>query len=167
MPPIKVLIVEDNESTAFLISETLSSGSPGKYRIDIALRLKEACVKLASDPPDVVILDLLLPDTTGVESVTTISKLFPNIPIVVLTGQLDVNIAGHTAKQGALFFMQKTDIRQDRLENAVSFVMGEQERINELLETRDKIRASAAGIASTSAKIKEITGSNNERRDEQ
>src|SRR5262249_26038017 len=84
-PPIKVLLVEDNDGDAFLISEMLEGGYSSRFELTHLHRLGEATKRLASDQFDVMLLDLGLPDAQGLDSVQQVHALAPDIPLVVLT----------------------------------------------------------------------------------
>ena len=85
--PIKILLIEDNPGDADLIIETLSDvESEQTYDVTHVDRLNDGFDKLWHETFDLVFLDISLPDSNGIDSVATISKELPGLPVLVLTG---------------------------------------------------------------------------------
>lgn len=102
MPP-KVLIVEDTESLAYLYDSYLI---PTGAKTTVALTGQEALAALAKDTPDVIVLDVMLPDMNGLD-------LFQHLPansdtqVIVLTGHANKEMAIRAVKLGAADFIEK------------------------------------------------------------
>ena len=84
--PIDVLLVEDNPADARLLVESLKSSTSGPFRVMHVQRLNAAVEVLARTPTQVILLDLSLPDSTGLGTVDRLQAAAPGVPIVVLTG---------------------------------------------------------------------------------
>ncbi len=82
---LRVLLIEDNDDHAELIQRQLQRAGGRKLSIRWENRLKKGIECLASDEYDVVLLDLMLPDSDGVETCHRVSDCAPSVPIVVLT----------------------------------------------------------------------------------
>ena len=84
---IEVLLVEDNEGDVRLVREVLRDAPEiGIHTVD---RLSLAVAHLAFQRTDVVLLDLGLPDSQGLDSLRAIFDVAPDVPVIVLTGQDD------------------------------------------------------------------------------
>ena len=91
--PIKVLLIEDNRGDARLIQEILSEATWRLFELEFAERLSEGLEALSSTTFDVVLLDLSLPDSSGLDTLAGIQADSPQTPVVVLTGLDDDEIA--------------------------------------------------------------------------
>lgn len=89
-----ILIVEDNADAATSLAQALTlSGA----RCEIASTLREALARLAAGGAGCVVLDLTLPDAQGVQAVERIQALYPEVPMVVLTGSPEMRVAALAA----------------------------------------------------------------------
>ena len=96
LPPIcfKVLLVEDNPQEAELIEDLLSEiGGVQRIVLTKVERLSEAQQRLNEEIFDIILLDLSLPDSLGIETVARVQEYGVNVPIVVLTAQNDEELA--------------------------------------------------------------------------
>ncbi|MDD4858759.1 MAG: PAS domain S-box protein [Dehalococcoidales bacterium] len=103
---MRILVIEDNPGDARLVQETLKEG-PGDYTLEIAERLKAGLDLLNSREFDVVMLDLNLPDSHGLETLTSIQKGFPKMPIVLHTSIDDEELAVQATRQCAEDYLVK------------------------------------------------------------
>lgn len=85
----EVLLVEDDSVYAEALQILISRSGQGRFRIEHVDRLEPALQRLARGGVDVVLLDLQLPDSAGLETVTRTHDAAPGVPIVVLTGMSD------------------------------------------------------------------------------
>lgn len=104
---IKVLLVEDNPVDAQLAKDFLEDSSPNQFSIIHVDSLAEALKNLSRDRFDAVLLDLSLPDTKGLETVTHVLATSPGVPIVILSGFDDEEIGLHAVQKGAQDFQVK------------------------------------------------------------
>ncbi|MBF0371929.1 MAG: response regulator, partial [Alphaproteobacteria bacterium] len=106
--PIHVLLVEDNPGDARLVREMLSEGdSGGRFRIEDAATMATALEALGEREFQVVLLDLSLPDSQGLDTVAQIRRARPTLPIVVLTGLADEEMAVRAVQGGAQDYLVK------------------------------------------------------------
>jgi PAS domain S-box-containing protein len=105
--PNRVLLIEDNPGDARLILEMLQEGGPGQFLVDRADRLSSGLEKLSAQIPDVVMLDLNLPDSRGIATFSKLYEGFPKVPIVVLTGLSDEDIGVQAVRAGAQDYLVK------------------------------------------------------------
>lgn len=83
--PLHILLVEDNPDDARLSREWLQDADPGGFEVRDAATLAEALRSLAEQPFDLVVLDLILPDSQGLTGLRQVRRVAPELPVVVLT----------------------------------------------------------------------------------
>jgi signal transduction histidine kinase/CheY-like chemotaxis protein len=108
---IIVLLVEDSASDARLIEESLrrARGRATGEHVELRRveRLADALEQIASEPPDVVLLDLSLPDSRGLETFRRVRDEAPAVPVVVLSGLADEDLAARAVRDGAQDYLVK------------------------------------------------------------
>jgi PAS domain S-box-containing protein len=109
---LKILIVDDAESDRVSYVRYLQSDSERSYRIIEAETLEEGLEFWQSQQPDVVLLDINLPDGDGLEFLEAIGtdQLIKKLPVIMLTGQGDERIAVRAMKFGAADYLVKGDV---------------------------------------------------------
>ena len=105
--PLRVLLIEDNPGDARLIRETLKDIKDFRFTLEHVDLLAEGLKRLASEKPDVLLLDLSLPDSAGLDTVAKVRQQAPGLPVVVLTGLEDENTGIKAVKIGAQDFLVK------------------------------------------------------------
>lgn len=128
-PNIRVLLIEDNDIDATFVGRLLSANPEAPFEVDRATTLAETLQKLQSTDYDVAMLDLALPDSNGLESFEQIRALDARLPVVVLTGLDDENIALLAIESGAQDFMAKGHITGQMLFRAVRFAIARQRKV--------------------------------------
>lgn len=106
-----ILLVEDNPGDARLIRELLVDeiGRAG-FHMQVAESLEDALAALGVALPDVVFLDLSLPDSFGLETLYRLQSRAPTLPVIVLTGNEDQQLALSAVKAGAQDYLVKNDL---------------------------------------------------------
>jgi signal transduction histidine kinase len=104
---ITVLLVEDNLGDARLMCEALKEAPAGHFQIIHVRRLSEALEYLWQKTCSVVLLDLGLPDSHGLDTLVLVRAQAPSVPIVVLTGFQDEAVADQAMKEGAQDYLVK------------------------------------------------------------
>ena len=105
--PIKVLLVEDNPPDAHYVKTTLTYGNPDCFMIHHAKSLKEALALVHQCSPDVVLLDLSLPDSLGLATFKSFKAGSGQVPIVILSGLGDEKVAMDAIRLGAQDYLVK------------------------------------------------------------
>src|SRR5688500_18485298 len=102
-----VLLVEDNLADARLFQAMLDEYS-GEYPTVHVERLSEALRRLTQEGEfAIVLLDLSLPDSTGLDTIRAVRKQAPQIPIIVLTGLDDEEVGTKAVQEGAQDYLVK------------------------------------------------------------
>jgi len=121
---INLLLVDDDTVDQRLIMKSLSRFSQNvRFNIETAGTLAEATEHLRSDKYDIVLLDLNLPDSTGISTVQGVQSANSNIPIVVLTGLPDEKMGLQTIEEGAEDYLVKGKFSDDGLMRAIRYAI--------------------------------------------
>lgn len=131
---IKILLIEDNPGDVRLIQEALNEAADGPMVLRHADRLSAGLRMLTMGGIDVVLLDLGLPDGTGLDTVHRVRAQAPHIPIVVLTMAHDMTTAVRAMQAGAQDYLFKDEMRGEWLSRALRYAL-ERHRLQEELRT--------------------------------
>ena len=121
--PIKVLLVEDNLGDARLLYEGLEEALPEQFQMTHVRRLSEALEYLWGETCNVVLLDLGLPDSHGLDTLVVTRAQAPGVPIVVLTGFQDEELAEEALKGGAQDYLIKGQVDSKLLGRTMRYAM--------------------------------------------
>jgi two-component system, cell cycle response regulator len=116
---LTVLLVEDHPAVARLIQELLDDHAP--IHLTWVQTLAAALVHLRDDPVDVVLLDLGLPDSQGLDTVARLVRAHPAFPVVVLTAHDDELLARAALKEGAEDYVSKGALEANMLIRALRY----------------------------------------------
>jgi DNA-binding response OmpR family regulator len=108
--PIRILLIEDNLGDARLIQEMLNEAKSAPFILEWREMLSSGLQKLAEDGADVILLDLGLPDSQGLDTYSKAQSQFPGVPIVVLSGLHDESVAVKAVSEGAQDYLVKGQI---------------------------------------------------------
>lgn len=122
---LKILVVEDDAGDVLLLKEALKHAY-SDFEFWHVRTVMEAYALLQNRRPDVVILDLSLPDGVGVEVVHKMHACAMQIPIVVLTGRDDEAMALICLNAGAQDFLSKSSLKSLALRRAITFALSRQ-----------------------------------------
>jgi len=120
---ITVLLVEDNPADVAIFTELLQDSDANSWQIIHSKRLNLALQQLQHTKFDVILLDLSLPDSQGLNTVIQIQTAAPHLPIVVLTGLPDKNLALQALTAGAQDYLVKGQISPQLLVKTVEYAM--------------------------------------------
>ena len=121
--PLAVLLVEDNPADVRLVHEYLSGGNGDRYSVTHVDRLQSALECIGSKQIDVVLLDLELPDSKGIETFTTLHGTWTDLPIVMVTGQEDEELATQVVRAGAQDYLLKGELEPILLKRSLYFAV--------------------------------------------
>jgi diguanylate cyclase (GGDEF)-like protein len=117
--PIKILLVEDNPADARMAAELL--GGDAGFELTHVERLSEAATRLSQGGFDAVLLDLMLPDSSGLATVNSVQDRAPDLPIVVFSGfgAEDLMFAREAVRGGAQEFLPKSLATRSVMQRAI------------------------------------------------
>jgi len=107
---LKLLLVEDNPGDARLLREAIADAGSGRFELVHVAKLVDAGARLAGGSFDLILLDLSLPDAQGLETLIRTRTLAPALPIVVMTGLDDENLALRAVQDGAEDYLVKGQV---------------------------------------------------------
>jgi PAS domain S-box-containing protein len=138
--PIKVLLVEDNPGDARLIREMLKEAATAQFELVHVVRLDEALKLLGEASFDVLLLDLTLPDSQGLDTFFGVHSQAPGVPIVVLTGLADEVVGVESVKGGAQDYLVKGQVDSHLLARSLRYAIERKQAEERLKESKRKYK---------------------------
>ncbi|NQT86052.1 hybrid sensor histidine kinase/response regulator [bacterium] len=145
-PPITILLIEDNPPDARLIEIMLGKAKGATFEMERVDRLSAGLARLADGGIQVILLDLGLPDSQGLDTFRCVRELAPAVPIVVLTGLDDEEVGLEAVRNGAQNYLVKGQASGDLLARTIRYAI-ERRRFEEikkrqetLLRTNEELR---------------------------
>lgn len=145
--PRKILLIEDNPGDARLIRALLAEEPGRAFELAQADRLATGLAYLAEHGADIVLLDLSLPDSRGLDTVARTHAQAPAVPIVVLTGHDDSALALKALENGAQDYLVKGEVDGRALHRAIWYA----------IERETERRAAAATLAAKNDELHAMT----------
>jgi sigma-B regulation protein RsbU (phosphoserine phosphatase) len=139
-PTIRVLLVEDNPGDARLIQELLIEARSARFETVVAARLSEAQEALAQGDFQLILLDLSLPDSQGIDTFHHTAAIAPSVPLIVLSGLDDEALALQTVKEGAQDYLVKGQVDPRSLARSIRYAMERVAAERALEEERNLLR---------------------------
>ena len=122
-PSLRLLIVEDDLIDRKLLERLLAQSSLGACSVENADRLVGALELLQHHPCDIILLDLGLPDSQGMDSVVRLQACAPQTPIIVLSGLDDVDVATQAVQIGVQDYLIKGQVDASLLMRAIRYAL--------------------------------------------
>ena len=136
---IKVLLIEDNPGDVRLIEDMLSDGANYRFELECAGKLSDGLVLLDRNDYDLVLLDLGLPDSQGLETFFSVYARAAHLPIVALTGIGDETLAVKAVQHGAQDYLVKGHVDSSSLQRALRYAIERKSAEQTLKEYRKKM----------------------------
>jgi DNA-binding NarL/FixJ family response regulator len=149
---LRLLHIEDNASDALLAQSYIRSVIPDVV-FDSAVRISDVTADIAA-AASCAILDLSLPDASGLEALHALRQISPDLPIIVLTGFDDLDMGLSAIRDGAEDYLVKNYVDGDSLQRAIRYAM-ERRRLTSALTRRKS--APGSGAANHGAANQEST----------
>lgn len=147
---LSICIIEDNPGDLLLLQQLLVIGSIPSSNIIVAGQLSEALTILQEEKkPDLIFLDLFLPDSDGLETFHVLSNSAASIPIIILSGLSDAEIAVKAIQAGAQDYLIKGEFDEKILEKTIVYSIERKkisERLNASLEIHELVGAATNDI---------------------
>jgi DNA-binding response OmpR family regulator len=134
---LKVLLIEDNPGDAFLIKFYLGESTSPAFHVSHAETVKAGLDLLSQNKFDLILSDMNLPDSFGVDTIKSILSKFPGNLVMVLTGLTDEEVGLETVRYGAQDFLVKGKFDGKVLISSVMFAF-ERFKLNKQLDSVSK-----------------------------
>ena len=118
-PNDNLLLIEDNSDDATLVQIALSNTRFGPFKIEWVKNLSDGLERLRKGGIEAVLTDLSLPDTQGIDTLDKLMLAAPHVPILVLSGAEDEDIASQTVQHGAQDYFPKSHLDGHTLSRAL------------------------------------------------
>lgn len=115
------LMAEDNPADAELFSEMLGQAFGSDYAVVCVDCFEKTVDALANGTFEALILDMNLPDRSGVENISLLGERYPELPIVVLTGNEDLDTAVDSLQKGAQDYLTKNRVTPEVLVRSLRY----------------------------------------------
>ncbi|MGQ9559420.1 MAG: response regulator [Candidatus Oleimicrobiaceae bacterium] len=135
--PYKVLLVEDNPGDARLVEIALSEPGPVQFRLERVGLLSAALRRLEKEAFDIVLLDLSLPDSQGLDTVVAVRRQNPQVPVVVLTGLDDERSSLEALHMGAQDYLVKGTATGETLRRTIRYAVERRKILDDLKALRE------------------------------
>lgn len=153
---VRVLLVEDNVDFAASTALLLESRPEANFQVRTAGSIASAVKQIKAEKPDVIVLDLNLPNGRGLETLGQVQQAGGDVPVIVLTGLKPEEIDYEALRMGADDFITKTDLDLKGLvlKLIVSTVKADSRRKKEMV-----VSAVEEASESSLLKLKELSDS--------
>jgi PAS domain S-box-containing protein len=120
---LKLLVVEDNPGDFLIIEQMLNTAANGQFSIVHSVDLHSTTEFLKIHPFDLVLLDLMLPDSEGLDTFFKVKEVAVNQPILILSGVKDAELAFNAVKNGAQDYLMKGDFDDKWLVKSIQYAI--------------------------------------------
>lgn len=120
---IRSLVIEDNAVHAKLVLSLLAKAEAVSFDVVQVDTLAAGLARLEKGDIDVVLLDLVLPDSQELDTFLRLRTEAPDVPVVILTGLEDINLAARAVEAGAQAYLVKGQINSAQLERSVRYAI--------------------------------------------
>lgn len=137
---INVLLVEDNPGDARLIREFLAHAKESRFSLECVDSLAPALDRIEKGGIELVLLDLTLPDGRGLDTFGRLRARAPRMPVVIMTGLDDEDLAARAVREGAQDYLVKGNVDCQLLERSIRYAIERQRADGALRESEEKYR---------------------------
>ncbi len=144
---LTILLIEDNPGDARLLRETLAAADSGGISLEHVSDLRAGIERLAAGGIDGVLLDLGLPDSAGLDTLSKVQARSADLPVIVLTGLDDQALAQRAVREGAQDYLVKGEVDGDLLCRSIRYAV-ERKRADRALREMEKRALAQEKLAS-------------------
>ncbi|MCK5225962.1 MAG: response regulator [Planctomycetes bacterium] len=135
---IRILLVDDNPGDIRLVELILTdSDQYAQFFVDKAKSLSETIKLLANNDYDAILLDLKLPDSSGIETVKSVNKISSDTPVIVLTGLNDEQMGLLAIKNGATDYIVKGPLLAELLIRTILYALARKQAAREIRQAME------------------------------
>jgi PAS domain S-box-containing protein len=133
-----ILTVEDNPSDLFLLEHMLRSSGLEIRQLHSTDLISEAYTLLREKEIHLVLLDLNLPDSWGIQSFLRLKAVVQKIPVIILTGMSDTSVALEAIKEGAQDYVVKNELTEGLLAKTIQYSLERKRNMEYLRESNER-----------------------------
>ena len=137
--PLRILLIEDNLDDVVLVREALRDSAASEFEIESKTRLEEGLTLLRERHFDIVLLDLTLPDSYGIETFDRLHSQ-SDVPVVVLSGNANDEVALQALEHGAQDYLVKGTDSGEPLERKLRYSIARHRLMSDLQESEQRLR---------------------------
>lgn len=141
---LNILLVDDSPADSRLVCEMLKECGGGVCRVERAARLDDALKMLWDDSFDVVLLDVNLPDSGGLEGLEKIAGRYPEAAVILLTGMDDESLAVQALRRSACDYLVKGRMDPGLLGRSIRYAIGRKQAEEVLRRDKETLEAMVA-----------------------
>ena len=135
---IGVLLIEDNPGDVLLIREMLSEARGAAYRVKTAAKLAQGMEILGGGGIDILLLDLGLPDSQGLDTLSRVTEKKIGLPIIVLTGLSDERTGVRAIQAGAQDYLLKGEVSPPLLDRTILYAIERKEALDKVRRAKEE-----------------------------
>jgi len=156
---VNVLLIEDNEDHVQFLRQLLATSELTTFELHTAGDVAQGVARLKDGGIELILLDLTLPDSDGLETFIRVLEAAPDLPLIVLSGINDVALAVETVQLGAQDYLVKGHVDNHLLVRSMQYAIERKRtqiqlrRINDNLEVR--VRERTAALLQSNSKLQE------------
>ena len=136
--PLHILVVEDNEGDLLILKERIKMSGIPVADIQLADTLSAATELLKQSKPDIVFLDLFLPDSCGLESFDSLQEYMTYSAVIILSGLSDTKAAQEAIARGAQDFLAKGEFDEKLLKKTIVYSLERKRSMVRLREANER-----------------------------
>ena len=137
---IKILLVEDNPVDVLFLRSVLGRDTGARFHLDTVTSLADALSRLDAAEFDIVLLDLTLPDSTGMDTFHAVKARAGGRPVIILSGVDDETLAVNAVHAGAEDYLVKGRVESQLISRAIIYAIERTEFRMEVLKAQEKYR---------------------------
>jgi len=138
---IEIFLFEDNQEDAILAQYLLAEIENLDYSIRHVKRLSQGLELLLLEKPDIILLDLNLPDSNGLETFAAVNEIAGGVPIIIMSGLTDKDLALTAVQMGAQDYLIKGQINSQLLFRSILYAIERQNLMTKLKEALEQVKA--------------------------
>ena len=138
--PIQILYVEDDSDDVLFVREGLDTAVGVGFRLESVGSISKALDRLNGLQPDVILLDLNLPDSHGIQTVTSIVENYPLLPVVVLSSESDFEYSLSMLQAGAQDYLVKGETNPETLSRSLKYAIKRKHLHLKVMENEAQVR---------------------------
>lgn len=163
LQPVNILLVEDNDVDVLLLKDAFDTLEGFEHDLIHVQRLGDGLTHLRDNPVNVVLLDLGLPDSQGVDTFARLHRQAPTVPVLVLTALNDESVGEKAIEMGAEDYLVKNQLQPAVLARSVRYAIERRRKKSELEHVKDELKRLNGGLEQlVSERTRELEEANKE-----